>query len=296
MMQPFEAADDEMGAEDPVSPGTEGADDARLGGLLNSLSGQVSEAFSQLSKIHAEVCSAREAVERRERERARELASQREALAAQQDSLERERSEMDLLRASVAATSAELGRRADLTERMERELEDRSESLAREAQRIADLSDDLNRRSELLAARERVIDGFFAMLGRMQSAIVAPTVAEIEEAAAAVENPEPMPVAETASESTSDNAMFMPNEMEQVDVAMERVDVANGTEVTSESASGHDDGEEPTPVVDLSDFTDDERATFAVRRRLRAYSDAFLAAEIRAERNGGKNGKKKRWF
>lgn len=268
-----------------MSPGTEAADDARLGGLLSSLSGQVSEAFSQLSKIHAEVCSAREAVERRERERARELANQRDALEAQRNSLERERSEMDQLRASVAATSAELGRRADLTERLERELEGRSESLAREAQRIADFSDDLNRRAELLAARERAIDGFFAMLGRMQSAIVAPTVAEIEEAAASVENPEPMPAAETVSESV----VSMSNDMEQVDVA-------NGSEATSESSSGHVEAEEPTPVVDLSDFTDDERATFAVRRRLRAYSDAFLAAEIRAERNGGKTGKKKRWF
>ena len=76
----------------------------------------------------------------------------------------------------------------------------------------------------------------------------------------------------------------------------EPMDVSSGAEVASESSSGHDEGGEPTPAVDLSDFTDDERATFTVRRRLRAYSDAFLAAEIRAERNGGKNGKKKRWF
>jgi hypothetical protein len=49
------------------------------------------------------------------------------------------------------------------------------------------------------------------------------------------------------------------------------------------------------PMIDLSDFTDEEIATFHVRRRLHAYSDAFLAAEIRGERSGGK-GKKKRWF
>jgi hypothetical protein len=285
MIPPTEAADDELTADDQTPSQTDGGDEARLGGLLNSLSGQVSEAFSQLSKIHAEVCAAREAVECRERERARELASQRDALAVQQDALERERSEMDQLRASVDATSAELGRRVDLTERMERELDDRSERLSREAQRLADLSEEMNRRAKLLAARERAIDGFFAMLGRMQGAIVAPTVAEIEEAAAAVENPEPMPALKTASESAGSTL----NETKQADVA-------NDVEGSRESSSDQDEDEEPSPVVDLSDFTDDEHATFAVRRRLRAYSDAFLAAEIRAERNGSKNGKKKRWF
>ena len=129
MMQPIEAADDEMAAQNPMSPGNGGTDDARLGGLLNSLSGQVSEAFSQLSKIHAEVCAAREAVECSEQERARELASQRDALESQRNALERERSEMDQLRASVAASSAELEQLFDQTERMERDVSERRETL-----------------------------------------------------------------------------------------------------------------------------------------------------------------------
>jgi hypothetical protein len=235
MIRPIEGTDDERAGFSPTTPRNPGEDDARLGGLLSSLSGQVSLAFSQLTELHAEICAEREAADLRERERERELENQRDELA-------KERTEIDQLRASVVASSAELGRRAEHTERMERETHERRESLSREAKRAADLAAELDRRAALLVARERAVDGFFALLGRMRDTVVAPNVASVEEAAAAVESADP-----------------------------------------------------PT-AVDISDFSVEEIATFGVRRRLRAYGDAFLAAEIRAERNGTHIAKKKRWF
>ena len=123
----------------------------------------------------------------------------------------------------------------------------------------------------------------------MQSAVVETSVAAIEAAAASLENPKPMPAVE---EMPSESVVSMPDWT----AGVEGADAANGADATHETSHEQGDDSEPTPVVDLSDFSDEERATFGVRRRLRAYSDAFLAAEIRAERNGSKNGKKKRWF
>ena len=337
MIEPQENANEGAKATTGPAPRNDGSVDARLGGLLNSLSGQVTTAFSQLAELHDELCAKSRAVSEQESELKQrgeqivresvgleqlraslaastsELALRREevtrrgndldqrnenlmremkrvaALAEELGARSRAASELESelahrsenmasesvrleeLRASLAASSEDLASRDGEVKRLENELAERCENLAGEENRVTELADDIDRRVAMLVAREQAVAGFYAILGRMRDAVIEPSVAEIEEAAAVVEEIEPS-APEFSMESFSDTDT--------------EARLSTRVEALPEIEAG--------PTVDLSDFSEEELATFGVRRRLRAYSDEFLAAEIRNERDS--KSKKKRWF
>ncbi len=357
--------------KDSAAAPTEAAVDAKLGGLLNSLSGQVTTAFSQLGELHAELCAHRKATMERERE-----------LDRKNDQIQRESSELEQLRASVSRSGEELARREMEMRRYENEVSEKRENCSREIQRLDDLCRELDSRSSLLGAREKAIDGCYELLGRMRAVMVETSVPAIEAAVAEIAGArwqqsapvsaspsyepnaqgaesvarsesvaciEYAPVVESDSslendawvesvlsmddgssiESDSSTECASSSEAESVERCERAEDRAKNSEsddrveaplpdlfsrelepqvaapalavspAPSESIAAPKT-EEPSeqdaaPTIDLADFSEEELATFGVRRRLRVYSDAFLAAEIRAEREESK-GKKKRWF
>jgi predicted RNase H-like nuclease (RuvC/YqgF family) len=259
----------------------------------------------ELDVRNEELRSMIEGLDRREKE-----VREREAtLRTAADALEQHRSKVEALAVDLAAREEQLRSTVEGCQRRENDIQQREANLCTAADEldgrrneVETLEADLALRIAAVRAREEAVARYHEMLGRVQALIIAAPAATSTSEADRDTEPTAPEGAEIVGLESQAGAPVATADADVAFAVSEMPPTIPSCETTEEAAPGEPHAiETPAqaaePPIDVSDFSPEEIATLNVRRRLRAYGDEFLVAEIRAERAARQEEtKRRRWF